>query len=77
MQRMNAAHRLIAKMPTIGAYAYKYSLGQPFPYPQNDLTYAQNILRLMFSAPTGEYEVNPVLARAMNRILMRLHCLIT
>ena len=70
MQRMIAAHRLIAKMPTIGAYAYKYSLGQPFPYPNNKLSYSENILRLMFSAPTDEYEVNPVLARAMNSILI-------
>jgi len=70
MQRMIAAHRLIAKMPTIGAYAYKYSLGQPFPYPNNNLSYSENVLRLMFSAPTDEYEVNPVLARAMNSILI-------
>mgnify|MGYP003324970670 FL=1 len=70
MQRMIAAHRLIAKMPTIGAYAYKYSLGQPFPYPNNKLSYSENVLRLMFSAPTDEYEVNPVLARAMNSILI-------
>ena len=70
MQRMIAAHRLIAKMPTIGAYAYKYSLGQPFPYPNNKLSYSENVLRLMFSAPTDEYEVNPVLANAMNSILI-------
>tara|TARA_B100000029_G_scaffold513634_1_gene613814 strand:+ start:1041 stop:2492 length:1452 start_codon:yes stop_codon:yes gene_type:complete len=70
MQRMKAAHRLIAKMPTIGAYAYKYSLGQSFPYPMNNLNYSENVLRLMFSVPTREYDINPVLARAMNRILI-------
>jgi len=70
MQRMSAAHRLIAKMPTIGAYAYKYSLGQPFPQPNNRLTYSENLLRLMFSVPTMDYEINPVLARAMNQILI-------
>ena len=70
LQRMSAAHRLIAKMPTIGAYAYKYSLGQPFIQPSNDLTYSENLLRLMFGVPTQDYEVNPVLARAINRILI-------
>ena len=70
LQRMSAAHRLIAKMPTIGAYAFKYSLGQPFMQPLNDLTYAENVLRLMFASPTKEYEVNPVLARAIDRILI-------
>jgi citrate synthase len=70
MQRMTAAHRLIAKMPTIGAYAFKYSLGQPFPYPNNKLTYSENLLRLMFSTPTKEYEVNPVLASVMDQILI-------
>ena len=70
LQRMSAAHRLIAKMPTIGAYAYKYSLGQPFMQPLNNLSYSQNLLRLMFGVPTQEYEVNPVLARAIDRILI-------
>lgn len=70
MQRMIAAHRLIAKMPTIGAYAFKYSLGQPFIYPSNDLTYSENLLKMMFATPTAEYKVNPVLAKAMDRILI-------
>ena len=70
LQRMSAAHRLIAKMPTIGAYAFKYSLGQPFMQPSNDLTYSENLLQLMFGVPTQDYEVNPVLARAINRILI-------
>ncbi len=70
MQRMIAAHRLIAKMPTIGAYAYKYSIGQPFAYPKNELTYSENLLRMMFSVPTEEYEINPVSAKAIERILI-------
>jgi citrate synthase len=69
-QRMIASHRLIAKMPTIGAYAYKYSLGQPFIYPTNSLSYSENLLKMMFAVPTEEYQVNPVLARAMDRILI-------
>ena len=70
IQRMLAAHRLIAKMPTIGAYAYKYSIGQPFVYPRNELTYAENLLRMMFSVPTENYEINPVIAKAIDRILI-------
>ncbi len=70
MQRMTASHRLIAKMPTIGAFAYKYSLGQPFIYPSNDLSYAENLLKMMFATPSEEYVVNPVLAKAMDRILI-------
>ena len=70
MQRMIAAHRLIAKMPTIGSYAYKYTLGQPFIYPRNDLSYSENLLRMMFGVPTEDYEINPVLARAIDRILI-------
>ncbi len=70
MQRMVAAHRMIAKMPTIGAYAYKYSLGQPFIYPRNELSYSANLLRMMFSVPTEDYEVNAVLERAINRLLI-------
>ncbi len=70
IQRMTAAHRIIAKMPTIGAYAYKYSLGQPFMYPRNDLTYAENLLRMMFAVPTEDYEMNPILAKAIDRILI-------
>ena len=69
-QRMVAAHRLIAKMPTIGSYAYKYSKGQPFMYPQNDLSYSENLLRLMFSVPSEEYKINPIVAKAIDRILI-------
>ena len=68
-QREIAAHRLIAKMPTIAAMAYKYSIGQPFVYPRNDLGYAANFLHMCFAVPTGPYHVDPVLARAMDRIL--------
>lgn len=67
-QREIASHRLIAKMPTIAAWAYKYSIGQPFVYPRNDLDYASNFLRMCFSVPCEEYEVNPILSRAMDRI---------
>jgi citrate synthase len=67
-QRVRSAHRLIAKMPTISAMAYKYSIGQPFVYPRNDLTYAENFLHMMFSVPAEEYKVSPTLARAMDRI---------
>ncbi len=67
-QREVASIRLIAKMPTIAAMAYKYSIGQPFVYPRNDLDYASNFLRMCFSVPAEEYEVNPILARAMDRI---------
>jgi len=69
-QRMVSAHRLIAKMPTLAAMAYKYSIGQPFVYPRNDLDYSENFLNMMFSVPAEDYRVNPVLARAMNRILI-------
>lgn len=68
--RKVAAHRLIAKMPTLAAMTYKYSIGQPFSYPRNDLGYAENFLHMMFSTPCEEYKVNPVLARAMDRIFM-------
>ncbi|MBK0328190.1 citrate (Si)-synthase [Rhodobacteraceae bacterium F11138] len=68
-QREIATHRLIAKMPTIAAMAYKYSIGQPFVYPRNDLDYASNFLHMCFSVPSEEYHVNPILARAMDRIL--------
>ena len=63
-----AAIRLIAKMPTLVAMAYKYGIGQPFLYPQNDLSYAGNFLRMMFGTPCEDYKVNPVLERAMDRI---------
>jgi citrate synthase len=69
-QRMVAAHRLIAKMPTIGAMAYKYSIGQPFVYPRNDLSYAENFLYMMFSNPCEPWVNNPVLSKAMDRILI-------
>ncbi len=67
-QREIASIRLIAKMPTIAAMAFKYSIGQPFVYPRNDLDYASNFLRMCFAVPAEEYEVNPILARAMDRI---------
>jgi citrate synthase len=67
-QREIASHRLIAKMPTIAAMAYKYSIGQPFVYPRNDLDYAANFLHMCFSVPAEEYVVDPILARAMDRI---------
>jgi citrate synthase len=67
-QREVASIRLIAKMPTIAAWAYKYHVGQPFVYPRNDLDYATNFLRMCFSVPAEEYEPNPILSRAMDRI---------
>jgi citrate synthase len=67
-QREVAAIRLIAKMPTIAAMAYKYSIGQPFVYPDNELDYASNFLHMCFSVPAEKYNVNPALARAMDRI---------
>ena len=69
-QRMITSHRLVAKMPTLAAMAYKYSVGQPFVYPRNDLKYAENFLHMMFSVPAEQYKVNPVLARAMDRIFI-------
>lgn len=63
-------HRLIAKLPTIAAYSYKKSFGQPFMYPQNHLTYCENFLRLMFAVPTMEYEPDPVLVEALNLLLI-------
>jgi len=71
-QREIASIRMIAKMPTIAAWAYKYSIGQPFVYPRNDLGYAANFLHMCFSVPCEEYKVDPVMARAMDRI-MTLH----
>ena len=67
-QREVASIRLIAKMPTIAAWAYKYTIGQPFVYPRNDLDYASNFLRMCFAVPAEDYEVNPILSRAMDRI---------
>jgi citrate synthase len=69
-QRMVASHRLIAKMPTIAAWAYKYSVGQPFMYPLNNLSYAENFLQMTFGVPAEPYKVNPVLAKAMDRIFI-------
>jgi citrate synthase len=70
VQRMIASRRLIAKIPTLAAMAYKYSLGQPFNYPRNNLTYAENFLQMCFAVPAQDYEINPVLADAMNKILI-------
>jgi len=70
LQRMITSHRLVAKIPTLAAMAYKYSVGQPFVYPRNDLKYAENFLHMMFSVPAEDYKVNPVLARAMDRIFI-------
>jgi citrate synthase len=69
-QRMIASYRLIAKMPTIAAMAYKYSIGQPFMYPKNELTYAENFLQMTFGVPCEPYKVNPILAKAMDRIFI-------
>ncbi|MGI1661280.1 citrate synthase [Palleronia sp. KMU-117] len=68
-QREVASIRLVAKMPTIAAWAYKYSIGQPFVYPRNDLDYASNFLHMCFAVPAEEYVVNPIVSRAMDRIL--------
>ena len=65
-----ASFRLIAKMPTITAWAYKYSQGQPFVYPRNNMSYAENFLHMMFATPCEEYKVSPVLIRAMDRLLI-------
>ena len=65
-----AAFRLIAKMPTLAAMSYKFSIGQPFMYPRNDLSYAENFLYMMFGNPCEDYDVNPVLSRAMDRIFL-------
>ncbi|MEL6219610.1 MAG: citrate synthase [Pseudomonadota bacterium] len=71
-QREVASIRMVAKLPTICAWAYKYSIGQPFVYPRNDLDYAANFLHMCFAVPCEEYVVNPIMARAMDRI-MTLH----
>ncbi len=67
-QREIASIRMIAKMPTIAAMAYKYSVGQPFVYPRNDLSYAGNFLHMSFSVPAEDYEINPVVEQAMDKI---------
>ncbi|WP_448586725.1 citrate synthase [Thermaurantiacus sp.] len=69
-QRMIASHRLIAKMPTIAAMAYKYSVGQPFVYPDNSLSYTGNFLRMTFAVPAEPYVVDPVIERALDRIFI-------
>ena len=69
-QREIASHRLIAKMPTIAAMAYKYTIGQPFVYPLNNLGYTENFLRMSFAVPAEEYKVNPVLAKALDTIFI-------
>src|SRR4029077_7016615 len=69
-QRIIASHRLIAKMPTLAAMAYKYSVGQPFIYPRNDLDYTANFLQMCFAVPCEPYVVDPIVARALARILI-------
>jgi citrate synthase len=69
-QRIIASHRLIAKMPTLAAMAYKYSVGQPFIYPRNDLDYPANFLQMCFAVPCEPYVVNPIVSRALDRILI-------
>ncbi|MEC7208908.1 MAG: citrate/2-methylcitrate synthase, partial [Pseudomonadota bacterium] len=69
-QRMIASRRLIAKMPTLAAMAYKYSIGQPFNYPRNELGYAENFLHMCFSVPAETYEIDPVVADAMDKIFI-------
>ena len=69
-QRIRSAHRLIAKMPTLVAMSYKYSVGQPFVYPRNDLSYAANFLNMMFSVPAEDYKISPAVERAMDRIFI-------
>ncbi|RYZ81489.1 MAG: citrate (Si)-synthase, partial [Moraxellaceae bacterium] len=68
--RLISAHRLIAKMPTLAAMCYKHRVGQPFVYPNNKMSYAENFLHMMFGTPCDEPAVNPVLARAMDRIFL-------
>ncbi|MEO1545085.1 MAG: citrate/2-methylcitrate synthase, partial [Pseudomonadota bacterium] len=69
-QRTIAANRMIAKMPTIAAMAYKYSIGQPFIYPRNDLDYTSNFLQMCFAVPCEPYNVDPVIARALDKIFI-------
>ena len=69
-QRLVASRRLIAKMPTIAAMAYKYSCGQPFVYPRNDLDYTSDFLHMCFAVPAEQYKVNPIISRAMDRIFI-------
>ncbi|MDP4031684.1 MAG: citrate/2-methylcitrate synthase, partial [Pseudorhodobacter sp.] len=69
-QREVAAIRLVAKLPTIAAMAFKYSIGQPFQYPRNNLDYASNFLQMCFAVPCEDYTVNPIVAKALDRIMM-------
>ena len=69
-QRMIASYRMIAKMPTLAAWAFKYSLGQPFIYPRNGLSYAENLIHMLFATPCEDYEVSPTVAKALDRILI-------
>ena len=71
--RQNSAFRLIAKIPTITAMAFKYSLGQPFMYPKNELSYSANFMRMMFALPTENYKVNPVLVKLL---IVYLFCIL-
>ena len=66
----SSVHRLMAKLPTIAAYAYKKSIGQPFVYPQNDLTYCENFLRMMFAVPSEPFEADPDFVDALNLLLI-------
>jgi citrate synthase len=70
VQREIAAHRLIAKLPTLAALTYKYAMGQPFMYPRNDLSYAENFLYMTFAVPSEPYEINPIVADAMDKIFI-------
>jgi citrate synthase len=69
-ERLVSSRRLIAKIPTIAAMAYKYSIGQPFNYPQNDLNYAENFLHMLFSVPAEKYKIDPIISKAMDKILI-------
>jgi len=69
-QREISAHRMIAKMPTIAAQAFKYSIGQPFVYPRNELSYSENFLRMCFSVPAADYKPHPIAVKAMNHLLI-------
>ena len=69
-QRMIACHRLVAKIATIGAMAYKYSIGQPFVFPKNDLSYTENFLNMTFSIPSEKYEINPIISKAMDKFFI-------
>ena len=69
-QRMLAAYRIIAKMPTIGAYAYRYTIGRPFVYPRNEFSFAENLLCMTFSVPSEDYQADPIVVRALDKILI-------